>query len=424
MTSTDKNAGENDPEEGSPDARAEDKRQAETVELDAASAGTVSRATLSQWQLIRRRFARHGLAVVSVFVLVILYTLALFAEFFAPKDPDEMNLNQSYAPPQLPKFSFEHGLHVLAQKQQVNPITYEKTYYRDPEEIVPLGFFVKSTDIHGAEAAEEDSKQTKLLGLIPINRKFFGIAMDRYEKINGPVTESQEPVYHFLGADRFGRDLFSRVIHGSRISLSVGILSIALILFFGLILGGISGYVGGKTDIFIQRCIEIIESFPALPLWLALGAVLPDTWNPLQIFIAITVILSLFGWTGLARVTRGKLLALREEDYASAAYLLGASHPRIIFRHLLPGFSSHIIVVLTISVPATILAETALSFLGLGLRPPIVSWGVMLQDAMNLQVLASYPWLLAPVVFIILTVLCFNYAGDGLRDAADPYASR
>jgi peptide/nickel transport system permease protein len=206
--------------------------------------------------------------------------------------------------------------------------------------------------------------------------------------------------------------------------LSIGLVSIVITFVLGLLIGGISGYFGGATDTVIQRGIEIINALPHLPLWLALAAAMPGDWSPLRVYFSITIVLSLLGWTGLARVVRGKILSLREEDYAVAARLLGASHVRIIFRHLVPGFTSHIIVVLTMSVPGMILGETALSFLGLGLRPPIVSWGVMLQDCMNMQAVANYPWLLLPVMPIILVVLCFNFLGDGLRDAADPYASR
>jgi peptide/nickel transport system permease protein len=213
-------------------------------------------------------------------------------------------------------------------------------------------------------------------------------------------------------------------VYGSRISLSVGIVAIVVTFILGVSIGGVSGYVGGNTDVLIQRVIEIINSFPKLPLWMALGAAMPSDWSPLQTYFSITIVLALLGWTGLARVVRGKLLALREEDYAVAAGLLGASHTRIIFRHLLPGFTSHIIVGLTLRIPYMVLGETSLSFLGLGLRDPVVSWGVLLQDCMNVQVVADYPWMLMPSVFLILLVLGCNFMGDGLRDAADPYAGR
>ena len=227
---------------------------------------------------------------------------------------------------------------------------------------------------------------------------------------------------HFLGADKYGRDILTRVIYGSRISLSIGLVSIAITFLLGITVGGISGYVGGGVDNVIQRGIEILNSFPRLPLWLAIGAIMPRDWSALAVYFAITIVLSLLGWTQLARVVRGKILSLREEDYAVAARLLGAGHGRVLFRHLLPGFTSHIIVVITLAIPGMILGETALSFLGLGLRPPIVSWGVMLQDCMNVQVIASAPWLLTPVIAIIVTVMCFNFLGDALRDASDPYS--
>ena len=368
---------------------------------------------LSQWQLIRRRFVRHRLAVVGLYLLVVLYVLAIFAEFFAPCLPGHKDLHHTYCPPQLPRFSFTRGFYTHAVVRHVDPITFRKTYAEDRGILVPLGFFVQGDPY-------------KLWGLIPMRRRFFGVRRQAFERWNAQAPDAQaksvEPSFFLLGADKYGRDLFSRIVYGARISLSVGILGIVITFFLGLTIGGISGYLGGVIDNVIQRSIEIINGFPKLPLWLALGAAMPADWPALRVYFAITVVLSLLGWTRLARVVRGKILSLREEDYAVAARLLGAGHGRVLFRHLLPGFTSHIIVALTLSVPGMILGETSLSFLGLGLRPPVVSWGVLLQDCMNMQAVANYPWMLAPVLFIILTVLCFNFLGDGLRDAADPYA--
>jgi peptide/nickel transport system permease protein len=328
----------------------------------------------------------------------------------------------AYCPPQPPRWSWSHGLHVYAVKRHVDPVTFQKAYVEDRRDVIPLGFFVRG-------------EPYELWNLIPMERRFSGVDREAYHPpvIVPDVTvpgeyreriEQMAPTFYLLGADKYGRDIFSRILHGSRISLSIGIVAIVVTFFLGVTIGGISGYVGGALDNFIQRSIEIINSFPRLPLWLALGAVMPDDWSPVKVYFGITLVLSLLGWTGLARVVRGKLLSLREEDYAVAARLIGAGHGRIIFRHLLPGFTSHIIVSLTLRVPVMILGETSLSFLGLGLRPPVVSWGVMLQDCMNMQVVAHYPWLLLPVFFIILTVLGCNFLGDGLRDAADPYAAR
>jgi len=316
---------------------------------------------------------------------------------------------RAYSPPQPPRFSLKHGLHARGVERQVDPVSFRKEYLVHTDRIVPLGFFVRG-------------ESYRLLGLFPGERRFFGVDADRYRELY-PEAKTV-PAWFLFGADKYGQDIFSRIVFGARISLSIGLLAIAVTFVLGIVIGGISGYVGGTTDTVVQRLIEIINAFPQLPLWLALGAAMPSDWSSLRIYFSITVVLSLLGWTDLARVVRGKLLALREEDYAVAARLLGASHGRIIFRHLLPGFTSHIIVTLTLRVPTMILGETSLSFLGLGLRPPIVSWGVMLQDCMNMQAVAKYPWLLLPLIFIVLTVLSFNFLGDGLRDAADPYGER
>jgi peptide/nickel transport system permease protein len=227
---------------------------------------------------------------------------------------------------------------------------------------------------------------------------------------------------YLLGADRLGRDVLSRMAHGTRISMSIGLVGVTISLILGIILGGISGYYGGGVDNFIQRVIEFIRSMPTIPLWLGLAAAVPTTWGPLQVYFAITIILSFIGWTGLARVVRGRFLTLREEDFVMAARLDGASQRKIMFRHMLPAFYSHIIASVTLSIPGTILAETSLSFLGLGLRPPVVSWGVLLQEAQNVRSVATAPWLLTPALAVVITVLALNFLGDGLRDAADPYA--
>jgi peptide/nickel transport system permease protein len=359
---------------------------------------------LSQWQLIRLRFAKHRLAVIGLHLLVVLYLVAAFAEFVAPYSCGFSDVTKIYCPPQIPRFDRAHGLHACAVARQIDPVSLQNYYTQTPE-TVPLGFFIRG-------------EPYKLWGLIPARRHLLGVRAEAWKWKGAPP-----PVY-FLGADKFGRCVFSRIVYGARVSLSIGLVSIIVTFFLGAAIGGVSGYVGGRTDVFIQRVIEVINSFPQLPLWMAFAAVLPRHWSAMQTYFAITIVLSLLGWTGLARVVRGKILALREEDYAVAARLLGASHARVIFRHLLPGFTSHIIVSLSLSVPGMILGETSLSFLGLGLRAPVVSWGVMLQDCLNIDVVANYPWLLAPVFFIVLTVLSFNFFGDGMRDAADPYSAK
>lgn len=371
-----------------------------SVALPAALPKKLDAATLSQWQLIGLNFAKHRLAVWSMYVLTLLYLTAIFAEVVSPSVPNRNNLDHAFCPPQLLRWSWSNGLHVRTLTQRLDPITLRRTYIEETDKPIAVGLLVRG-------------ESYDFWGLFPTNIHLIGAKSDAAAK----------PVF-FLGADRYGRDILTRMIYGSRVSLSVGLIGIAFTFLFGMTIGGISGYIGGKTDLIIQRLIEVINALPQLPLWIALGAALPNDWSPLRVYFAITVLLSLLGWTGLARVVRGKILSLREEDYAMAARLLGAGHARVLFRHLLPGFTSHIIVSLSLAVPGMILGETSLSFLNLGLRPPVVSWGVMLQDCLDVQAVRYYPWLMMPVLAIVATVLCFNFMGDGLRDAADPYSSR
>ncbi len=353
----------------------------------------------SQWKLMWWRFRRNKLAIAGLVVLIIFYIIAAFCEFFAPYDPYKYDVRYVLAPPQKIHFIDEHGFHLIpfvyAYKMEIDPNTLRRIYTEDKSRKYPIKFFVRGHEY-------------KLLGLFKTDIHLFGVEGDGH--------------IFLFGTDSLGRDVFSRVIYGTRISTTVGLVGIFLSFLFGIIIGGISGYYGGPFDIIIQRIIEILRSIPTLPLWMALSAAVPANWSPVKVYFAISIILSFIGWTGLAREVRSKFLSLREEDFVTAAKLAGASEGRIIFRHLLPSFLSHIIASLTLSIPGMIIGETSLSFLGLGIRPPAISWGVLIQDAQNFRTVALAPWLLLPVIFVILVVLSFNFVGDGLRDAADPYA--
>jgi peptide/nickel transport system permease protein len=365
--------------------------------LQGHDADSLKLEVASQAQLIWWKFRKHKLAMISSVILIIFYLLALFCEFFAPWSSVTFKSAYAFMPPQVLRL-FHDGqfiLHVNNYTYEREPLTLRRIWSLDEETIIPVGFFVKG-DAY------------KLWGVIPSTTHFVG-----------PKDPAQP--FFLMGTDRIGRDIMSRMIYSARISLTVGLVGIALSFFLGITLGGISGLIGGVLDNVIQRAIEILISIPQLPFWLALAAMVPVTWTALQTYFMISIILSLLSWTGLARVVRSKFLSLREEDFVMAARLDGCKNFRLITVHMLPSFMSHIIASITLSIPGMIIGETALSFLGLGLRPPIVSWGVMLQDTQKIVAVAEFPWLLYPALAVFITVLAFNFLGDGLRDAADPY---
>ena len=351
----------------------------------------------SQWQLMRWKFARHRLAVISGIFLALVYFSILISEFLAPYGLQSRNVDFIFSPPQSVHLFHEGsfiGPFVYGTNYRLNMDNLQRVYSEDRSKVHPLRFFCSGDGY-----------------------EFWGIVTSDLHL----VCAGKGGTMFLLGTDRLGRDILSRIIYGARISLTIGLIGIAISFSLALIVGGLAGYYGGLVDLITQRVIEVIQSFPQIPLWMALSAVLPVTWSPLLIYFAITVILAMLDWTGLARAVRSKLLSLREEEYCLAAQLMGAKPKRIIARHLLPGFMSHLIASATLSIPAIILGETALSFLGLGLRPPITSWGVLLNEAQNISVVALYPWLILPVVPVVLVIIAFNFFGDGLRDAADPY---
>ena len=351
----------------------------------------------TQWQLMWWKLKRHRLAMISGAVLAFMYFSVIISEFLAPYALTTRNTDFIYAPPQTINFFHDgefQGPFVYGLKYQLNMTNLKREYQEDKQSIQKIRFFCKSDPY-------------KFWGHVAASTHLF--------------CPSATGTIFLLGTDRLGRDVLSRIIYGTRISLTVGLLGIIFSFIIGITIGGLAGYFGGWVDNLSQRAIEIIRSFPELPLWMALSASLPVTWSPILIYFGITIILGMLDWTGLARAVRSKLLSLREEDFALAAQLMGAKPQRIIARHLLPSFTSHLIASATLSIPSMILGETALSFLGLGLRPPITSWGVLLTEAQNMNAVELYPWIMTPVIPVIIVVLAFNFFGDGLRDAADPY---
>jgi peptide/nickel transport system permease protein len=358
--------------------------------------------TASQSALVWRAFRKHKLAMIGAVITLLFYLTALCAEFLSPFKTDQFNERFPYAPPQALHFvdtssgGIDFGLYVNGYVAEMDPKSLAMKYGVDESVKIPVQLFDRSAESY------------EMWGLFEGNLHLIG-----------PVDDSQ-PMY-LLGSDRNGRDLLSRIIYGTRVSMTIGLVGVLVAFVLGLTLGGISGYVGGKVDTVIQRLVEFFMSIPTLPLWLGLAAAVPPDWGPLQRYFAIVSILAMLGWTELARVTRGRFMSFREEEFVTSAVLDGNRPPRVIFKHLLPLFTSHLIASLTLSVPGMILAETALSFLGLGLQPPVVSWGVLLQESQNIRSVATAPWLMLPGLAVVIAVLSLNFVGDGLRDAADPY---
>ena len=351
------------------------------------------------WKLVWWRFKKHRLALICSVILMLIAAIALVPGFFSTQNPNQTGARSSFMPVQGIHFSDEDGfnLHAYRMTGKRNPTTLKMEWQADPTKKIPLGFFVEGFEY-------------RVLGLFNSTRHLIGVA--------DPNSRQR---LHLLGTDRLGRDQWSRLMYGTQVSLSIGLVAVLFSIVLGVFLGGISGYFGGWIDMTIQRLIEILQSLPPIPIWMALTAALPRDWSVEQTYFAITIILSLIGWTTLGREVRGRFLSVREEDFVVAAQLSGCSQMRIIFRHMLPTFTSHIIATSTLAIPVMIINETFLSFLGLGMRPPAISWGVLLQEAQNLQSVALAPWLLLPGLAVIITVLALNIVGDGLRDAADPY---
>lgn len=357
-------------------------------------------AVASQWRLVWRGFKRHKVALVCGVITLLIYLIAAFAPFLAPYPSNAYDSDYTYSPPQQVQLFDEGRLrpHVLGLELSQDPETLALEFTTDEDAVIPIGLFVR-----GAEY--------ELFGFIPMDRHLLG-----------PVDPDTGPMY-LLGADATGRDMLSMIIHGTTISMSIGLVGVLMSLFLGVVIGGISGYVGGRLDDVIQRITELIMSIPTIPLWMALFAAVPPTWSPLQRYFALTVVISLVGWVGMAREVRGKFFAVRGEEYVMAAIADGASQGRIMFKHMLPSFTSHIIANLSLSIPSIIIAETGLSFLGLGLQAPTVSWGVLLEQAQSIRAISTAPWILLPGIPVVITVLSMNFLGDGLRDAADPYST-